>query len=72
MERFVFRLGYRGSSVTLTVRDGYVSDEFIELAGQSNRTPEEGRRLDQMKQEMAKRVMSAAAADVYDAWVGIG
>ncbi len=32
LERFVFRLDYRGRVVTLFVREGYVTDEFIMLA----------------------------------------
>jgi len=66
LERFVFRIRYRERSVTLAVREGFVSDEFIALARQE-RTPEEEARLDLLKQEMAERVMSSPAADVYDA-----
>jgi hypothetical protein len=66
LERFVFRIGYRGRTVTLTVREGYVTDEFIDLARNDQRSPDDERRLDAMKREMAGRVMSAPAADVYD------
>ncbi len=38
---YVFRLDYRGSSVTLQVRDGFVTDEFIELVNRSGRTDAE-------------------------------
>jgi hypothetical protein len=67
LERFVFRLGYRGSTVTLAVRDGFVTDEFIDLARTADPTPEQTARLDALKQEMAGRVMASAAADVYEA-----
>ena len=65
-ERFVFRLGYRGRAVTLTLREGYVTEEFIELARRDGRTAEEESHLDALKLELADRVMSAPAADVYD------
>ncbi len=65
-QRFIFRVTYRDRSVTLVLRDGYVTDEFLDLAGQESRTPEEEAHLDQLKLEMSERVMGASAADVYD------
>lgn len=65
-ERFVFRLGYRGRSVTLLVREGYVTDEFVDLARKEGRSAAEERQLDELKRGMAQRVMASAAADVYD------
>ena len=67
LERFVFRLGYRDRAVTLVVREGYVTDEFIELARKERRTADEDDRLAVLKREMAHHVMSAPAVDVYDA-----
>ncbi len=65
-ERFVFHLRYRTREVLLTVRDGFVTDEFITLARREDRTPDDEDRLTVMKAEMADRVMSADARDVYD------
>lgn len=65
-ERFVFCLHYRDRSVTLAVREGFVTDEFVELARREDRSHEQEDRLTAMKAEMASRVMSAAAGDVYD------
>jgi len=65
LERFVFRIGYRERAVTLILRHGYVTDEFIDLARQ-DRSPAQETRLDLLKLEMADRVMSSPAADVYD------
>jgi hypothetical protein len=65
-ERFVFGLGYRDRAVTLTLRDGFVTDEFIDLTRQPTRSPAEELRLSAMKAEMAARVMAAGAAAVYD------
>jgi hypothetical protein len=66
-ERFVFRLGYRGRTATLLLRESYVTEEFIELARRQERSPEEEARLDGLKLEMADRVMGATAEEVYDA-----
>lgn len=65
-ERFVFRLGYRGRSATLVLREGYVTDEFIALARRQDRTPQDDARLDELKGEMADRVMGSPADEVYD------
>src|SRR4051794_3677485 len=70
LERFVFRLAYRGRTATLAARDGFVSDEFVDLARRGARSAAEEERLDVLKREMAERVMAAGAADVYDATVG--
>jgi len=66
LARFVFQLGYRDRTVTLAVREGYVSDEFIDLARTNERTGAQESRLTALKRDMADRVMSAAAVDVYD------
>lgn len=66
IERFVFELGYRERSVTLLLRPGFVTDEFIELARTEDRTAEQKARLDQLKQELAERVMASPADEVYD------
>ena len=67
LERFVFRLGYRERRATLTIREGFVTDEFIDLARTEERTADQERRLDVLKREMADRVMAQAAGEVYDA-----
>jgi hypothetical protein len=66
-ERFVFRLSYRDRVVTLTLREGFVTDEFIDLARREDRSVDEETALAAMKADMATRVMSADAAAVYDA-----
>ena len=67
LERFVFRLRYRDRSVTLALREGFVTEEFIDLARTQDRSAEQERRLDTLKLEMADRVMARPAAEVYDA-----
>ena len=66
LERYVFRLGHRGTTVTVQIRDGFVADEFIALARKEHRTDADERRLCVLKQEMADRLLAASAADVYD------
>lgn len=65
-ERFVFRVGYRGRSLTAVLREGYVGAEFIELARMSSRTDQQESRLTGLKQEMAQLLLATPAADVYD------
>ena len=66
LERFVFRLGYRDRRTTLALREGFVTEEFIDLARTEERTAEEERRLDALKSELADRIMARAADEVYD------
>ena len=65
-ESFVFEVSIGRSSVTLLLRDGFVTEEFIDLAQKDDRTDEEESRLDELKAQLAQRVMAADAADVYD------
>ena len=66
LERFVFEVGYRDHTVTLLLRDGFVTEEFIDLARKEGRTEEEEAHLDVLKAQLAERVMGAAADDVSD------
>jgi hypothetical protein len=65
-EDFVFDVTVAVQTVTLLLRDGFVTDEFLDLARTQGRTPDQERRLDGLKAELAQRVMAASAADVYD------
>jgi hypothetical protein len=65
-ERFVFRLSYRGRSVTVALREGYVGEEFLTLARLGGRTAEQENRLTVLKQEMANRLLASPATEVYD------
>jgi hypothetical protein len=67
LERFVFRLTYRERAVALVLRDGFVTDEFIDLARTQQRTADQEHHLDTLKRDMADRVMSRPARAVYDA-----
>jgi len=65
-ERFVFKLSYQGRTATLLLREGYVTDEFLDLARKPELDDEEKARLDQLKAQMAERVMGSAADEVYE------
>jgi hypothetical protein len=65
-ERFVFRFTCRGGTATLTLRDGLVTDEFIDLARVDPRDAAQEERLDALKADLAERVMARPPADVFD------
>lgn len=65
-QSFVFDIGVGDRCVTLLLRDGFVTEQFIDLAQKGDRNAEEESRLDELKADLAQRVMAAAAADVYD------
>lgn len=67
--RYLFRFHYRGKSVELTLRPGLVRDEFIALGAKDNRTAAEEERLVWLKNDMAERLLSLPAEQVYDAKV---
>jgi hypothetical protein len=65
-EDFVFEVAIGDQTATLVLRDGFVCDEFIDLVREENRTDEQEAHLDELKAQLAHRVMAADAADVYD------
>ena len=65
-EDFVFVVSIGEQTATLLLRDGFVTDEFIDLARTAGRTEAEERRLDNLKAQLAQRVIAKPAADVYD------
>jgi len=66
LEQFVFRFRYRDDAVTLLVRPGMVSDEFIGLARTDDRTPEDERRFTELKAAHADAVLAAAPGEVFE------
>jgi hypothetical protein len=50
----------------LLLRDGYVTDEFIDLARTENRTHAQDQRLDELKGQLAQHVVGSPAEDVFD------
>lgn len=64
-ERFVFALAYRDRAVTLALRDGYVTEEFVALLREHRDEAQEAR-LTMLKQELCDRLMARPADQVYD------
>ena len=64
---FYFRLGYRGVAVDLVLRPGLVPEEFLEVACRDNPSPAQAAHAQQLKEEMAARLLSLPADEVYDA-----
>jgi hypothetical protein len=65
-EDFVFEVAIGNRAVTLVLRDGFVTDEFIDLARTHNRSETQERDLDALKARLAQRVMATPAAAVFD------
>jgi hypothetical protein len=66
LEDFVFVVEIGGRTATLLLRDGFVTDEFIDLARAEKRSDTQERRLDELKAQLAQRVVSAASRDVFE------
>ena len=63
----IVTLCLRDAAVTLLLRDGFVDDEFIDLARTEHRTDGQEHRLDLLKAQLAQRVMAASANEVFEA-----
>lgn len=66
LEQFVFRPRYGDRAVTLLVREGQVTDEFVAMARKPDRTAEDERHFTALKQRMTDRVMAARPTDVFE------
>jgi hypothetical protein len=67
VEDFVFVVEIGRHNVTLFLRDGFVTDEFVDLARTENRSDAQEQRLDELKAQLAQRVLGAQAEDLFDA-----
>jgi hypothetical protein len=66
LQSFVFQVSIAGRVATLLLRKGFVTAEFIDLAGRSDRSQAEEATLDQLKAELAQQILAAPAEEVYD------
>lgn len=66
LEQFVYRFGYRSRALTLLVRDGMVTDEFIAVARKDNRSPSDEQHFTELKAAHAKAVLAAAPSQVFE------
>ena len=66
LEDFVFVVAVGERNATLLLQDGFVTDEFIDLARTEDRSDSQEKRLDELKAQLAARVMGTAAEDLFD------
>jgi hypothetical protein len=66
LEDFAFEIGIGADPVTLLLRDGFVTEEFIDLARTESRSPAQEDRLDELKLVLAKRVLDSNTEDLFD------
>ncbi len=66
LQSFSFRVSCRATMVSLILREGNVTDEFVAMASASDRTPEEDVRFAAMKQEVADLLMSRPATEAFE------
>jgi hypothetical protein len=66
LETFVFEISMGDQMVTLLLREGFVTEQFIDLAQKGTRTSQEEAMLDELKAKLAERIMATSAADVYE------
>ena len=69
LERFVFRLSHSAASVTLLLREGFVDEEFIDLA-RADRDEAQEARLEVLKRALAERVLARPADEVVELSAG--
>lgn len=66
LQNFVFQVTIAGRTATLVLRKGFVTAEFIDLAGKADRDHAEEAHLTQLKTQLAQRLLATPAEDVYD------
>ena len=65
-EDFVFTVTIGGASVLLVLRDGFITDEFLDLARAPNRSADQEMHLDQLKAVLAAQILATPAEELYD------
>lgn len=62
---YVFRFSYRGRTAEAVIKPGHVREEFVTLGAKADKTPEEIARHEELKAEMANRLLPLAGGEVY-------
>lgn len=65
-QSFVFQVIIAGRTATLLLRKGFVTAEFIDLAGKPDRDQAEEAHLDQLKAQLSQQLLATPAEDVYE------
>jgi hypothetical protein len=66
LRTFAFSVTYRDRTVSLLLREGFVTDEFGRLAQSSELTADEQERFAALKQALADQLMASDAGEVFD------
>lgn len=62
---YVFRFSYRGRTAEAVIKPGHVKEEFVLLGPKKDKTPDEIARHEELKAEMAYRLLPMPANEVY-------
>lgn len=62
---YLWRFEYRGKTAEARIKPGHVREEFVCLGAKADRTPEETARHEELKREMADRLLPIDAAEIY-------
>ena len=63
---YVWRFTYCGKTVEARIKPGHVREEFVTLGAKPDKTAAENARLEELKAEMAERLLPLAADEIYD------
>lgn len=62
---YLFRFSYRGKCAEATIRPGHVLPEFVSLGAKKDKTSAEIQRHEELKSEMANRLLKLSADEIY-------
>lgn len=66
LQSFVFQVTVAGRVATLLLRPGFVTAEFIDLAGKSDRDQAEETHLDHLKAQLSQQLLATPAEEIYE------
>ncbi|MFK4824465.1 hypothetical protein ACI0FM_06660 [Paenochrobactrum sp. BZR 588] len=62
---YVWRFTYRDKTVEAVIKAGHVREEFVRLGAKADKTPKEIAHLEDLKAEMANRLLPLPANEIY-------
>jgi hypothetical protein len=66
LQGFVFQATVNGRTATLSMRPGFITNEFFKLAAKSERDQAEEAHLDELNVQMAAQILAASAEEVFE------
>jgi hypothetical protein len=64
LRNFVFQVSVSGRVMTLLLRPGFITAEYVDLADRAERTQAEESHFDRVKAQLAQQILAANAEDV--------